>query len=110
MLKAVVIVLIASCLIACAGPNANPDGARIHMTEGVFALMESEPDITLGDPRIYCDHRKKVGTNLPMRTCMLAEERELARERSLRETVGDDHIDSGLFDSTGGAQPRTDRR
>jgi hypothetical protein len=77
-------------LAACAGPNPSPNPRKLQMTPAVANLLESEESITLADPRIHCEQRKRVGSNFSTRMCMLESEREAAREESLRGALGNE--------------------
>lgn len=77
-------------LTACAGPNPPPNPRKLQMTQGVMDLLNREEGITLADPRIHCEQRKRVGSNFATRVCMLATERDAARNDSIRGALGDD--------------------
>lgn len=78
-------------LAACAGPNPPSNARKLQLTDGVIALMKSDEEITLADPRIRCDQRQLVGSNFRTRICMLQAEYDAERESNMRDNFGASH-------------------
>jgi hypothetical protein len=98
----VVIALVAAMLVACAGPNPPMDPKKLQVSQGVRDLLESNNSLTLADPRIRCEQRRRVGSNFRTRVCMLKEEFEEQREDSLRDAYGAGQRKGGMGASGGG--------
>jgi len=90
------ILLSAAMLGACAGPNPPPDPKKLQVSQGVRDLLKSDTSLTLADPRIRCEQRRRVGSNFRTRVCMLDEEFEDEREDSLRDVFGSGQRGGGM--------------
>lgn len=90
------VALLAAFLGACAGPNPPPDPRKLQVSQGVRNLLESDESLTLADPRIRCEQRRRVGSNFRTRVCMLEEEFEDERDDSLRDVYGTGQSRGGL--------------
>lgn len=90
------VAFLATFLFACAGPNPPPDPKKLQVSNGVRNLLESDSSLTLADPRIRCEQRRRVGSNFRTRVCMLKEELDDQRDESLRDVYGADQRRGGM--------------
>lgn len=88
MLRFLLVVIVFLGLTACAGPNPPPDTRSLILSDGVLALLRSDENITLGDPRIRCETSKGLGSNFKRQFCMTVKEFDVHREWSLRDAYG----------------------
>ena len=72
------------------------DPKKLQVSQGVRSLLESDNSLTLADPRIRCEQRRRVGSNFRTRVCMLKEEFEEQREDSLRDVYGAGQRQGGM--------------
>lgn len=70
---------------ACASDGKRKFNRTTQLSPGVRALVASEPDIGVNDPRIRCRRETKSGSRLGVQTCLTVEELEFEREQAQRE-------------------------